>query len=178
MRKDSELQQLVRAAMLCAIGLALPFCFHGIKDAGSIFLPMHIPILIGGFLLKPKYAVAVGILTPVLSNLFTGMPPFPFLYVMVLELATYGLTISILYNTRKLGLYSSLIIGMIFGRIINIAGTYSIMHMIMGKPFKLNMVVTGLLIKGMPGIIIQIILIPIVIMALQKSFKMVVLDNE
>ncbi len=171
MKKESNLKQIVRAAMLIAIGLILPYFFHGIKDAGSIFLPMHIPILIGAFLLKPRYAMIVGILTPILSHVFTGMPPFPFVYVMVLELATYGLVISILYNKLRVGLYPSLIVGMITGRFVNIIGTYVILHIIMAKPFKFNIVLGGLFVKGLPGIVIQIVLIPLIIIAVEKTLN-------
>lgn len=117
-------------------------------------------------------------LIPVLSHLFTGMPPFPYIYIMILELAAYGLSISVLHNKLKLGLYTSLISGMIFGRIVNIVGTYAIIHIIMSKPFSLEVVAAGLFIKGIPGIIIQLILIPIIILRLCKREHTDVLLNE
>lgn len=178
MEKDFELQELVRASMLSAIGIVLPLCFHAVKDGGSIFLPMHIPIIIGGFLLKTKCAAAVGMLIPALTHLFTGMPPFPFIHIMILELATYGLSISISRNKLKLGVYTSLIIGMVLGRIVNIIGTYSIIHIIMNKPFSLEVVAAGLFIKGIPGITIQLILIPMIILRLSKNKERLVLLNE
>lgn len=178
MEKDFELQELMRASILSAIGLVLPLCFHAVKDGGSIFLPMHIPVIIGGFLLKPKCAATFGMLIPALSHLFTGMPQFPFIYIMILELATYGLAVSILRNKLKLGVYTSLIIGMVLGRIVNIIGTYAIIYIIMSQPFGLEAVAAGLFIKGIPGIIIQLILIPIIILRLCKSEKVVALLNE
>lgn len=171
MKKTSDLHQMVRAALLIALGLLLPYFFHGIKDAGSVFLPMHIPILIGGFVLSPYYALCVGILTPLLSHFFTGMPPFPFVYVMIFELASYGLFISIFYNKIKMGVYPSLIIGMITGRLVNISCNFLLLHIIMSKPFKFSTVLSGLFIQGLPGIIIQIILIPAIVYALQKTLK-------
>lgn len=168
MNKNSKVQQMVRAALLIALGLLLPYLFHTIKNAGQVFLPMHIPILIGGFILEPHFALAVGILTPLLSHIFTGMPPFPFVYVMVFELLTYGVVISILYNKSKMGIYPSLIIGMLSGRVVNILCNYLILHLIMSKPFKLKFVMVGLFAKGLPGIIIQLILIPILVKVLQK----------
>lgn len=171
MRKVSNLQQMVRASLLIALGLILPYLFHGIKDAGTVFLPMHIPILIGAFILEPYYALCVGVLTPLLSHVFTGMPPFPFVYIMIFELASYGLFISIFYNKFKMGIYPSLISGMILGRLVNILGTFVLLHIIMSKPFKLGLVASGLFLKGLPGILIQIILIPIIVYAVEKSLK-------
>ena len=165
----TNLNEMVRAAVLIAIGIILPLFFHTIKNAGSIFLPMHIPVLIGGFILSPAYAVSVGILSPLLSHLFTGMPPFPFVFVMIFELAAYGFFTSLLYNKIKLGLYPSLISAMLLGRIVNILGVYFIIHLFMGKQFKLSIVLSGLFLKGLPGIIIQLLLIPLIIKALNKS---------
>lgn len=170
----SNLNQLVRASMLIAIGIILPVCFHTIKNAGAIFLPMHLPILIGGIVLSAPYAAAVGILTPVLSYLFTGMPPVPVIYVMPIELTAYGVFISILYNKAGTKLYPSLISGMIGGRIVSILGKYLILHLLMNKPFALKKVASALFITGLPGIVIQIILVPIVIYALEKSFPQII----
>lgn len=178
MKQKSNLQQLVRAALLIAIGLILPQAFHSIKDAGSILLPMHIPVLIGGFILNPYYAICVGIVTPILSSLFTGMPPIPYIYVIILELASYGLFISLLYNKVKIGLYPSLIGGMLAGRIMSIIGNYLILHMLMGTPFNIATVAAGLFIQGIPGIVIQIILIPLIVYTLERNLNMIVKSDE
>lgn len=177
MKKSSNLYQMVRAALLIASGLLLPYFFHGIKDAGSVFLPMHIPILIGGFVLNPYYALCVGILTPLLSHFFTGMPPFPFVYVMIFELASYGLFTSIFYSKIKIGVYPSLILGMISGRLVNIVCNFLLLHIILSKPFNFGTVFTGLVIEGLPGIIIQIVLIPAIVYALQKTLKSSLANN-
>jgi thiamine transporter ThiT len=169
MTKNRDVMQLARAAVLGAIALILPYFFHGINNAGSIFLPMHIPILIAGFLLEPKYSVMAGAAAPILSFLFTGMPPVPYLYVMVLELAAYGLLISVFYNKLKLRMYMSLILGMLGGRIVSIIGTFLILHIIMARPFDFITVVSGLFITGIPGIIIQLVFIPIVVSVLEKN---------
>ncbi|MCY6483333.1 ECF transporter S component [Clostridium aestuarii] len=170
MIRTTNIKQLVRAALLIAVGIILPIFFHIFgTQAGAVFLPMHIPILIGGFILSPSYALIIGILTPILSHIFTGMPPFPFVYIMMFELAAYGLFISFLYNKIRLSVYPSLIIGMILGRIVNVLGVYIIIHMIIGKPFKLDIIAAGLFLKGLPGIIIQLIFIPLVVYAVKKS---------
>lgn len=177
MKSNSNLQQLVRAALLIALGLILPQAFHSIKNAGSIFLPMHIPVLIGGFLLNPYYAACVGVLTPFLSFLFTGMPPMPILYVMILELTGYAVVISLFHNKLKTSLYPTLIIGMLSGRVLSILGNFVILHIFMSKPFNIVSVASGLFITGLPGIIIQIILIPLIVYALQKASLISVRQN-
>lgn len=169
--EKNNTQQLVKAALLIAIGLILPQAFHSIKNAGSIFLPMHIPILLAGFFVSPTLALCVGIITPILSFLFTGMPPAPFLYVMIFELGTYGLITALCYNKFKLNIYVSLILGMLSGRIMSILGNFLILHIILSKPFKLATVASGLFITGIPGIIIQIILIPIVVIGVNKALR-------
>lgn len=177
MNQRSNSQQLVRAALLIAIGLILPQVFHSIQNVGSIFLPMHIPVLIGGFILNPYYALCVGIVTPILSSVFTGMPPIPSLYVMILELASYGLFIPLLHNNVKIGVYPSLIGGMLAGRVISIIGNYLILHILMSRSFSITTVAVGLFIKGIPGIVIQIILIPLIVYALKRNLNMVVNHN-
>lgn len=178
MRKNANLQQLIRASVLIAIGVILPQIFHGVKDAGSVFLPMHIPVLIGGFILNPLYAALVGIITPVMSHLLTGMPPFPFVYVMILELAAYGILISLIYNKGKRNIYVALISSMLLGRAVNIAGNYIILHLFMNKPFNIKMVITGLFVKGLPGIAIQLALVPVIVLALKKSLYKSVAEYE
>ncbi|ADK15330.1 ECF transporter S component [Clostridium ljungdahlii] len=177
MTKNKDVVQLVRAAVLVAIALILPYFFHGINNVGSIFLPMHIPVLIAGFLLEPKYSVMVGIVAPVLSSLFTGMPPIPYLYVMIVELAAYAFLISVLYNKFKFKIYTSLILGMIGGRIVSMIGTFLILHIIMTRPFNFISVVSGLFITGIPGIIIQLIFIPIIVTILEKNVGKVGIKN-
>ena len=177
MNQNSKSRQLVRAALLIAIGVILPQAFHSIQNAGSIFLPMHIPVLVGGFILNPYYALCVGIVTPILSSVFTGMPPIPYIYVMILELASYGLFISLLRNRVKIGLYPSLIGGMLAGRVMSIIGNYLIIHILMSRPFNITTVAAGIFIQGIPGIVIQIIFIPLIIYALERNLNMVVNNN-
>lgn len=177
MNQNSNLHQLVRASLLIAIGVILPQAFHSIQNAGAIFLPMHIPVLVGGFILNPYYALCVGIVTPILSSVFTGMPSIPYIYVMILELASYGLFISLLYNKVKIGLYPALIGGMLAGRAINIIGNYLILHILMSRPFNITTVAAGMFIQGIPGIVIQIILIPLIIYVLKRNLNMAVNHN-
>ena len=122
--KENQVKKLVMAAMCVALGIVLPMAFHTIQNAGSIFLPMHIPVLICGLLCGWQYGLICGILAPVLSSLFTGMPPAAILPAILCELAVYGLITGICVygiHTEKqiVKIYGSLITAMLAGRIVS-----------------------------------------------------------
>jgi len=108
--QNKSVKEMVLSALFTAIGLLLPVIFHAF-GMGSTFLPMHIPVLLAGFVVSIPFAIAVGIVTPILSSLLTGMPPmFPVLPYMVFELAAYGTVASLLYRRLKLNVYISLVV--------------------------------------------------------------------
>src|SRR5690625_6223104 len=101
MQYRTKTVNLVIAGLLLAIGIIIPSIFHLTSLPGIIFLPMHIPVLLGGFLLPPYLALMLGAVTPLLNNLVTGMPLlFPNAIIMAFELATYGLIASDRKSTR------------------------------------------------------------------------------
>ena len=148
--------------------ILLPQIFHSFGAAGTVFLPMHIPVLLVGFLLGPVYGMAVGAVSPMISSYLTGMPQeFPVMPIMVLELATYGLVSGLLSKHTKLPVIVSLFIAMFAGRISYAVGYYSIraffLPEITEKISPVNALVTGI-----PGVLIQGILITIVVMYLKR----------
>lgn len=158
-------------AMCVAMGIVLPMAFHAIPNAGSIFLPMHIPILICGFIAGWKYGIICGILTPCLSSVLTGMPPAAYLPSMICELAVYGLVSGIMAQNLKikniyLNIYFSLITAMISGRVV-----MGIMNALIFRAgsYKFSIWITASFITSLPGIIIQMIFIPAVILGLNKA---------
>lgn len=171
MNRKVTTKELVLSGLLLATGILLPMVFHMFGMTGPIALPMHIPVLIGGFLLPPQLALALGIITPITSGLLTGMPVmFPMSIIMAVELGIYGLTASI--ATRKFNLSSipSLIISMITGRIgagITVAALVQIFAV------KMNplIYVKGGLVTGLPGIVIQLIFIPSLVYAIKRYMK-------
>ena len=95
-------KNIVLSGLFVAFGLILPMIFHQFSMGGPAFLPMHIPVLIGTMLLGPSSGFLIGMVTPVLSSVLTGMPPtFPMLPIMFFELAVYGLIAGYLYKTLK-----------------------------------------------------------------------------
>lgn len=168
MYERNNTKKLVIAGLLLAIGIIVPSIFHLTALPGKMLLPMHIPVLIGGFLLPPWLALLLGMLTPFLNSLITGMPLlFPNGIIIIFELGIYGLIASLTYRKLKLPSIISLIISMIAGRIM--AG---LVVFILATFFAVEMdpmvFVIGAITTGLPGIVIQIILIPTLIHSIVK----------
>ncbi|MGH4117349.1 ECF transporter S component [Clostridium sp.] len=167
--KNKSTKQLILSGLFIAIGIVLPIIFHSI-GGGSMFLPMHIPVLIAGFFLSIPYALSVGALTTLLSSLLTGMPPvFPVLPFMIVELATYGVIVSLLYRKYNMNVYVSLIISMICGRIMAGLVVWSLATFFMAKLPSPMIFITASVTKSIPGIVIQLIFIPVIVMAVNKN---------
>lgn len=156
---------MVYAAICVALGVVLPIAFHSIQNAGSIFLPMHIPVLFCGLLCGPWYGLACGILAPVLSSTLTGMPPAAILPSMVVELAVYGLVAGLLKKVTKNNIVS-LIGAMLCGRVV--AGLAKAFIFNAGS-YTMKAWVTSSFVTALPGIVIQIVLIPLIMAALEKA---------
>ena len=99
----NQVKQMVLTALFIAIGVVLPQAFHAIPNAGSVMLPMHIPVLLAGLVCGPVFGLACGVLTPTLSSLITGMPPMAYLPSMLCELAIYGLVSGLVTKVVKTG---------------------------------------------------------------------------
>ena len=167
--KKITTRELVLSGLLLAAGLILPMIFHMFSMTGPVFLPMHIPVLIGGLLLPPSLAIPLGIITPLLSSTLTGMPvAFPMAPIMAVELGVYGLSASIATRKLKLNSVLALIIAMVDGRIA--AGlAVAVLVQLFGVKMDPIMFVKGAIVTGLPGLIIQLIFIPALIYGL-KSF--------
>lgn len=165
-------RQMVLAALFLALGIILPFFTGQIPQIGSMLLPMHIPVLLCGFICGWQYGLAVGAVTPLLRSMLFGAPPMmPTAVSMTFELAVYGLVTGILYKKfpkETKYIYITLLIAMAAGRVAY--GIASIpIYGIAGKGFSFQIYISGVLLHAIPGIILQLILIPIVIMTLQRN---------
>ena len=159
--------------MLFALGLILPFVTGQIPEIGNMLLPMHLPVLLCGFICGPKYGLAVGALLPIMRSLMFGMPPlYPSAVTMAFELAAYGFLTGFLYLIFKkkniTSVYISLIAAMIAGRIIKGIAN-AICYGIINKGYTFMMFISGAFLEAIPGIIIQLILIPAVLLATKKA---------
>ena len=172
MKKQNHLINLALAAMFLAISFVMPFLTGQIQQIGNMLCPMHIPVILCGFVCGGPWGLAVGFIAPLLRSLTLGMPPmYPVAFAMAFELATYGLMSGILYRAfpKKKGyIYCSLIISMIIGRLVWGAVQFCCMGLDPSK-FGFAAFWTGAVVNALPGIILQIVLIPIVIMLLEKT---------
>ena len=164
--------RLVTAGVCLALCLILPFLTGQIPAVGNMMLPMHLPVLLCGFLCGPIYGLGVGFLAPLLRNLLFGMPPLmPTGAAMASELAAYGAFSGLFYGLlpkKSIHLYTSLIGAMLGGRIV--WGIVSfVLYRLLGNPFTVQIFLAGAFFNAVPGILCQLILIPPVVLALQKA---------
>lgn len=171
--KKSPVYNLTLAAMFMALGLVLPFLTGQIPQIGSMLLPMHIPVLLCGLICGWQYGLIVGLVLPILRYFLFSMPPlFPTGIAMAFELATYGMTIGLIYSHSRwkciISLYRSMIIAMLSGRIV--WGIAQIVLLgIRGNVFTWQMFLAGALLNAIPGIVLQLILIPAIMVALNRT---------
>lgn len=165
------LRHLTCAAMCLALCLYLPFLTGQIPQIGRALSPMHIPVLLAGFLCGPWWAMVVGLVAPMLRHSLFLMPPLVTAIAMSFELAAYGLFSGLLYRLlpkKTVNIYVSLIGAMILGRIVW-GITMVVISGVSGSAFTWSAFIAGALLNAVPGIILHIVLIPILVMALKRA---------
>lgn len=169
--KNLTAQRLALAALFLALGLVLPFLTGQIAALGQALLPMHLPALLCGFILGPQIGLAVGFIMPLLRSAVFGMPPlFPTATAMAFELATYGFLAGLLYQNLagRARVYLSLIGAMLGGRVV--WGVVSlVLYGLQGRAFSWQIFMGGAFANALPGIVVQLILIPILVIALERT---------
>ena len=158
--KESNIKHITLAGLLLAVGIILPKIFHMIgAGAGSVFLPLFYGVAIAALILPLKYSIAVAFLTPIISYLISGMPPVPIIFFMIIELISYAMFIHFIH--KNFSPVISIAVGLILSRtvyIISIIIAVKLLHL--PVPFvSVYALVMGTA-KSLPGIILQIVLIP------------------
>jgi riboflavin transporter FmnP len=166
----SRTRWIAQTGLYLALAIVLPIGLHAFGVGGRVFLPMHLPVLLAGFLVGPGSGLVVGLLAPGLSYLITGMPPTYAVPLMSLELPLYGLVAGLAYNRLRLNVYIALLAAMIVGRLMFGLGLI-ILGLFMDLPYTATVFFStaGPLLAGLPGIVIQIVLIPVVVAAVRRS---------
>ena len=165
----TEVKKMVMTAICIAMCVVLPIAFHAIPNAGTVLLPMHIPVLLCGLICGWPFGFLCGLLGPLVSSL-TGMPPLAILPSMMVECATYGLVSGLIMRFVRTGkptvdLYISMITAMILGRVVS--GFAKALIFTPGAP-AFAWVTTSLAV-GIPGIIIQLIVMPVLVLTLTRT---------
>ena len=171
MKKRNDIKKLTLSAMFLALAFVMPFLTGQIPQIGSMLCPMHIPVLLCGFFCGAPWGIGVGFIAPLLRSITLGMPPmFPKAFCMAFELATYGSIAGWLHNklpNKKVNVYVSLLGAMVIGRLV----WGIIMFCCMGfdaSKFGLSAFLAGAVLNAVPGIIVQIVLIPALVITLGK----------
>ena len=172
--KNNAVYKLVVSALCLALCILLPFLTGQIPEVGNMLCPMHIPVLLCGFLCGAPWGAAVGFIAPLLRSLTIGMPVlFPNAVSMAFELCVYGFMTGFMHKLlpkRKLYIYVSLIVSMISGRLV----WGFVQFMLLGfntTEFPFSAFFAGAVTNAVPGIVLQIVLIPILVILTQKLEK-------
>lgn len=169
--KNNSIIKMIYAAMFLALSYVAPFLTGQIPEIGSMLCPMHIPVLLCGFICGWTWGFCVGFAAPLLRSFTLGMPPlFPTALCMAFELAAYGAVSGLMHKIlphKKISIYGSLFISMLAGRIL--WGCAMLLCLgVKGDTFTFATFLSGAFTTAIPGIISQIILVPVAVMALEK----------
>lgn len=166
-------KNFVLAAMFMALGLVLPFLTGQIQQIGNMLLPMHLPVLVCGLICGWQYGAVVGFVLPLLRFALFGMPPiYPMGVSMAFELAAYGFLVGWLYSHSRwqciISLYRCLLAAMVGGRLVW-GAVRVLLSGVAGQAFTWEMFLSGALLTAIPGIVLQLTLIPALMLALDRT---------
>lgn len=164
-----SVRNLVLAALFLALALFLPFLTGQIPEIGNMISPMHIPVLLCGFVCGGPLGALVGAVAPLLRSALFGMPPmFPIAAAMAFELAAYGFLAGLLYKMlpkNTLSVYIALLLAMLGGRAV----WGMAMWAITSGGFTFEAFLSGAFIKAVPAIVLHVVLIPLLVLALRRA---------
>ena len=171
----STTRSLVLAALFLVLAFVLPMITGHVPQVGNMLCPMHFPILLCGFVLGGPWGLAVGFIAPLVRSVLFGMPPmFPIAIAMAFELAAYGLAAGVLRRfVRKVMhfvpmMFAALVSAMVAGRLVWGAVRF-VLAGLTGSSFPFSAFLSGALLTAVPGIVAQLVLIPLILIALQKA---------
>ena len=175
-----DIRKIILSAVFLAIGIVLPLFTSQIKEIGDTLLPMHLPVMLCGFICGAPYGLLCGIIMPFLRALIFGMPPmYPNAVWMAAELAAYGFFTGFLFARFKrkntAAVYISLVLSMVFGRCVW-GVVKAVLLGLKGKAFTFAAFVSGGIVDAFPGIIIQLVIIPVIIKVFLK--KRILTEDE
>lgn len=165
------MRKITISALFLALGIVLPFFTGQIPEIGSMLCPMHLPVLLCGMVCGWKYGLVVGLVCPILrSTIFTMPVMYPNAVAMSFELATYGLVSGLIFRLIKkptLNTYLAIIVSNVLGRVVWILAMYALFFLF--EDVNINTVsFIGLFITSWPGIVLQLVIIPIIVRILRK----------
>ena len=172
MKHSKQIRVMVLSAMFLALGLVLPFFTGQIPQIGGMLLPMHIPAFLCGLICGWQFGVVVGFIMPLLRMMLFGMPPLMTAVAMAFELAGYGAAAGLLYERlpRKVWrAYGALIGAMLAGRVAWGLASWAIYALLTPNSFALATFWTGGFVNAWPGMVLQVVLVPLVVLSLERA---------
>ncbi len=156
-------------ALLVALGIALSAFLH--PGLGPVALPLNFVALLAGLLTGPAMGLLVGAVTPLLSALTLGMPPLapPIAQLMAIELAVFGLVAGFLYARLRLGVISAVILANVAGRLAYGLVGYFLLPLVGLGQVPLWYPLTGAVVTGLPGLVAQLALVPLLVVLVERS---------
>ena len=168
--KTKEINKIVLSGVLLALGMVLPLLTGQIKEIGDSLLPMHLPVLLCGFVCSWRYGLPVGFMLPFLRSLVFGMPPiYPNAVWMAAELAAYGALAGLLYSLIRVRgrVYFALVGAQIGGRLVW-GLVKGLLLGIRGTAFPLSAFLVGGFVDALPGILLQLLLLPLLVLLCER----------
>ena len=167
-----NVKKLVLSGLFLALALVLPFFTGQIPQIGNMLCPMHLPVILCGFVCGGGWGAAVGFVAPLLRYLLFQMPPiYPTGLAMAFEMAVYGFVCGWLYlrlSGHKWRIYPALISAMVLGRVV-----WGIVRLILAglsaQSFTMAAFISGALLTAIPGILLQLVLVPLLVTALERA---------
>ncbi len=179
--KKNQILRLVLSALFLAIGFVLPFLTGQIQQIGNMLLPLHLPVLVCGFVCGWPWGLAVGFVLPIARSLLFGMPPMvPTALAMAFEMAAYGAFAGLLYEKlprKPLNVYVALLAAMLLGRVVWGLASWAMYALFTQNSFALAMFWTNGFVKAWPGMVLQVALVPAIVLALERA-KLIPIGNE
>lgn len=175
MERNKPIYQLIISALLLALGLVLPFLTGQLPSLGQALCPLHLPALIAGLTCGGGWGAALGLMLPIVRSLLFGMPVMmPTAVSMAVELAAYGLVCGLMYpqlcqRMRRLpAMVLALLVAMVAGRILG-GGAKAALMGLTGGSFSFAVFISSYFTSTVPGALVQLLVIPPVVLALEKA---------
>lgn len=168
-------KKLTLTAMFLSLGIVLPMFFGQVPQIGSMLLPMHIPVFLCAFICGWKYSAPMSFILPLLrSVLFSRPNMYPEAISIAFELAVYALVAGLIFEAFSKkdlkAVYVSMISAMVLGRVVRILVQMALLGL-KGTPFTFSAVFSSVVIVGLPGIILQLIAVPLILFTFKRNIK-------
>jgi thiamine transporter ThiT len=171
--KNKNLKKLIFSAIFLALGFILPMFIGQIPTIGKMLLPMHIPVFLCAMICDYKYGAIIGFILPILRSLLFSVPVmYPTAIAVAFEMSVYGLITGLIFGVCKkknlISIYSSMLPAMLLGRIVRCVAEIILLNL-KGNNFVWQTFASTTILSSLPGIILQLVLIPAVVLTLKKA---------